>query len=89
MRTTAATQTLEQAVRFIPSVRTAIFADCLHFSVATMTTVGYGDITPLSIAARVTADCEAISNTMLLIFGLGMIFGNWRPPAPEGSVRNL
>jgi hypothetical protein len=91
MRATAISQPIGEVVQFLPSARLAIFADCLHFSVATMTTVGYGDITPRSVPARIAADCEAVCNTLLLIFGLGMIFGNWRgtavpPPAPSKST---
>ena len=42
-----------------------------------MTTVGYGDITPRQFGPRFATDVEAVCNTLLLIFGLGMIFGRW------------
>jgi len=78
MRKIAGARPIEDVVQFIPEASLAIFADCLHLSVTSMTTLGYGDITPRSAAARFATDTEAVCNTLLLIFGLGMIFGNWR-----------
>jgi hypothetical protein len=86
MREIASTRTQQEVIQFVPEARLEIFADCLHFSVITMTTVGYGDITPRSLAARVGADVEAICNTLLLIFGVGVILGARRIEAkPPGS----
>jgi hypothetical protein len=39
-------------------------ADFLHFSFSTLTTVGYGDITPITSFARMAADLEAIVGIM-------------------------
>jgi energy-converting hydrogenase Eha subunit C len=69
---------LNAVVQFIPEASLAIFGDCLHLSVTTMTTVGYGDIVPRSLGARFATDSEAVCNTLLLIFGLGLIFGRRR-----------
>lgn len=79
MRATAL-RPLNAVVRFIPEASLSIFGDCLHLSVTTMTTVGYGDIVPRSLGARFATDSEAVCNTLLLIFGLGIIFGRWRGP---------
>jgi hypothetical protein len=84
MRYIARTYSEADVVQFLPEAGPAIFGDCLHLSVITMTTVGYGDITPRSLPARVATDVEAVCNTLLLIFGLGMIFGNIRP-APDSQ----
>jgi hypothetical protein len=87
MRDTAGRRPLDNVIQFIPEARLAIFGDCLHLSVITMTTVGYGDITPSHFGPRFATDAEAVCNTLLLIFGLGMIFGRWharndaQPPA--------
>jgi hypothetical protein len=78
MRDTAGRRPLNNVIQFIPEARLAIFGDCLHLSVITMTTVGYGDITPRQFGPRFATDAEAVCNTLLLIFGLGMIFGRWR-----------
>jgi hypothetical protein len=79
MRVAAGTLPIAEAVRFLPEARLAILGDCLHLSVITMTTVGYGDITPRSLPSRVAADVEALCYTLLLIFGLGIVFGNIKP----------
>ncbi|HIK15662.1 MAG TPA: two pore domain potassium channel family protein [Leptolyngbyaceae cyanobacterium M33_DOE_097] len=39
-------------------------ADLLHFSFITLTTVGYGDITPFTALARTAVDLEAIAGVM-------------------------
>ena len=83
MREIAATHPIEDVIQFVPEARLEIFADCLHLSVITMTTVGYGDITPRSLVARVGTDSEAVSNTLLLIFGVGVILGIKRSPATQ------
>jgi hypothetical protein len=83
MRHVARTRSKNEVVQFLPEAGLLIFGDCLHLSVTTMTTVGYGDITPRSLPARCSTDVEAICNTLLLIFGLGMIFGNLRPEVAQ------
>ena len=40
--------------------------DALYFSLITLTTVGYGDITPVSGPARMLAMLEAVSGTMFM-----------------------
>jgi Ion channel len=40
--------------------------DLLYFSFVTLTTVGYGDISPLSVTARICANLEAIMGVMFL-----------------------
>jgi voltage-gated potassium channel len=46
------------------------FADALHFSIATLSTVGYGDIVPVSSIARSIAAVEVVFGIMLLLFGV-------------------
>lgn len=46
------------------------FADALHFSIATLSTVGYGDIVPVSSLARSIAAMEVVVGIMLLLFGV-------------------
>lgn len=42
------------------------YGDALWFSIVTMTTVGYGDIYPVTIAGRIVA-------SLLMVFGIGLI----------------
>jgi voltage-gated potassium channel len=46
------------------------FPEGLYLSVATLTMVGYGDITPLSSMARLLVSIELICGVILLLFGV-------------------
>ena len=46
------------------------FSESIYFSVGTISTVGYGDITPHSSLARVLASLEVFCGIMLLLFGV-------------------
>ncbi len=70
------------------------FADALHFSVVTLSTVGYGDIHPSDDGIRLLAGLQMISGQVLLLFGFSEVmrsrraqgvFGpeTRRPPAEE------
>jgi voltage-gated potassium channel len=55
----------------VGSVARAIsFSEAIHFSIVTISTVGYGDIVPASNIARVLASMEVICGVMLLLFGV-------------------
>ena len=64
------------------------FAECLYFSVVTLSTVGYGDIQPVSGLARFVTAVEIIMGVLLLLFGFSAIIrhtpANTRPP-PDDS----
>jgi hypothetical protein len=45
------------------------FPGALHFSAATLSTVGYGDIQPLDDGVRLLATVEALAGQLLLLFG--------------------
>jgi hypothetical protein len=53
-------------------------ADDLYFSVITMTTVGYGDITPASDAARAVVVVEALIGQLYLVSVVAGVVGGWR-----------
>ena len=60
--------------------------DALYFSFITLSTVGYGDITPLSNAARTLAMTEATTGTIyiaVLISRLVALYSSQRPETPE------
>lgn len=55
----------------VGSVARAIsYSEAIHFSIVTISTVGYGDIVPTSNVARVLASMEVICGVMLLLFGV-------------------
>lgn len=49
------------------------FPESIYFSVVTMATVGYGDITPLSDIARIVASIQVVLGVLLLLFGFSEI----------------
>lgn len=56
-------------------VRAISFSEAVHFSIVTISTVGYGDIVPASNVARVLASIEVICGVMLLLFGVSELLG--------------
>jgi len=51
-------------------VRPLTFSESVHFSIVTISTVGYGDIVPISNLARVLSSVEVIFGVLLLLFGV-------------------
>ena len=45
------------------------FVEALYFSIVTLSTVGYGDIVPLTYAARIVVALQIVSGILLLLFG--------------------
>ncbi|NOY74555.1 MAG: two pore domain potassium channel family protein [Kiritimatiellaeota bacterium] len=50
------------------------FQDCLHFSLITSTTVGYGDMVPKGVLAKCVVDIQVLICLFLLSFGAGTVF---------------
>ena len=48
----------------------------LYFSIITITTLGYGDITPLSIIAKIASSLEVILGITYAVFGVATLFSN-------------
>ena len=53
--------------------------DLLYFSFTTLTTVGYGDIVPVSQVARVFANLEAIVGVMFPAIFIALLVGQYNP----------
>ncbi|MCC7428528.1 MAG: two pore domain potassium channel family protein [Alphaproteobacteria bacterium] len=45
------------------------FGEAIHFSIVTMSTVGYGDIVPVEPAVRAVATLQVVIGLLLLLFG--------------------
>jgi len=60
------------------------FVDALYYSIATITTLGFGDIAPASMLARAITAIEVVSGVLLLLFGFSEIMrssgSDRRPP---------
>jgi voltage-gated potassium channel len=60
------------------------FVDSLYYSVATITTLGFGDIAPASYLVRAITAIEVVSGILMLLFGFSEIMrsagGDRRPP---------
>ena len=65
--------------------------NAFYFSFSTLTTVGFGDITPLSKVARTLAVMEAVTGTLYLAILISRLVGMYSPRAganlPENSKR--
>ncbi len=59
-------------------VRDITYAESLYFSIVTMATVGYGDITPTTDLARLVAAIEVVLGVLLLLFGFSEIMSYMR-----------
>jgi voltage-gated potassium channel len=49
--------------------RDPTFVESLYFSIVTVSTVGYGDIVPLTYAARIVVALQIVAGVLLLLFG--------------------
>jgi hypothetical protein len=56
------------------------YSDALHFSLATLSTVGYGDIQPQDDGIRVLASLQVVAGQLLLLFGFAEIMRAGRRP---------
>ncbi|MCR5577555.1 MAG: ion transporter [Oscillospiraceae bacterium] len=66
-----------------PDASIRSFGDALWFSLITMTTVGYGDLSPITPAGRILGAVFALCSigilTALISLGLSLISGEWIP----------
>ncbi len=59
--------------RVLGNLQSISFPEALYFSIATLATVGYGDIVPASNLMRLISSFEVICGVMLLLFGFNEI----------------
>jgi inward rectifier potassium channel len=60
---------------------TGRFLNDFFFSTHTLTTVGYGNITPATVPANVVTSLEAIAGLMAIALGTGLLFGRFSRPS--------
>ncbi|MCP4179505.1 MAG: two pore domain potassium channel family protein [bacterium] len=48
------------------------YLDCLHFSLVTSSTVGYGDMTPKTLQAKLIVDFQIVISFLIVAFGIGI-----------------
>ncbi|MFN9545476.1 MAG: potassium channel family protein [Cyanobacteriota bacterium] len=63
--------------KFQEDERLPSLLQCLHFSVVTMATVGYGDVHPNKWYSRFAVDMQIIIGQILVVFALGCVLGKW------------
>jgi voltage-gated potassium channel len=67
------------------------FDDALYYSVAAITTLGFGDITPISHLSRALTGVEVVAGVLMLLFGFSEIMRgagpDSRPHRPPASPR--
>ena len=56
------------------------FLEVLFFSVQTLTTVGYGSISPRGVEVNVVASVEALGGVLALAFTAGLLYGRFSRP---------
>ncbi len=60
--------------------------DLWYFSIVTFTTVGYGDITPVTIPAKILTIIEIISSLTLLILVVSNFHSFFKKPKPTNKL---
>ncbi len=60
------------------------FVDALYYSIATITTLGFGDIAPSSLLVRALTAMEVVSGILMLLFGFSEIM---RGVGPDNETR--
>lgn len=71
-----ATLAVAQRTPFFGVGHDATYLDFVYFSLVTLTTVGYGDLTPVSDAARMLAVTEALLGQLYLVTVVALVVGN-------------
>ncbi|HJO94763.1 MAG TPA: potassium channel family protein [Victivallales bacterium] len=72
------TQIVEQNSDKLGTLSNALlsYLDCLHFSLVTSSTVGYGDMIPKTIQAKLIVDFQILISFLIVAFGIGIFLSN-------------
>jgi inward rectifier potassium channel len=64
----------------IANARPGVFADAFFFSVETLSTIGYGQMSPATLYGNVVMTCEALTGLMLVAVAAGLMFARFSRP---------
>ncbi len=67
----------EDVIRFQPASKVAVMGNLLYYTIVTMTTLGYGDITPTAWYTKMFASMQVLSGYTLFYIALAMVISNW------------
>ncbi len=66
-----------------------VYIDCLYFSIVSIATVGYGDISPTLWYTKLFTALEVIIGSSILVFAIGMLFSNWTIKIGENQIETV
>ena len=65
------------------------FQDCIHFSLITSTTVGYGDMVPVKPMAKLLVDIQVLVSFFLISFGVAAFSSAQRHRHDDEEIKKL
>lgn len=65
------------------------FMDCLWWGVSTITTVGFGDVVPLTLPGRIIGIILMYTGTVLFVSFIGILTSRWTHEKVEEDLRPL
>jgi inward rectifier potassium channel len=71
------------AVGGVANARPGSFADAFFFSIETMATIGYGEMSPASTAAHVLVSFEAVFGLVVTALATGLVFAKFSTVRPR------
>ena len=73
-------------IAVVPSFDTIV--DCFYYSITTISTLGFGDIRPLSASAKVVTCFEVMAGFLLVVISIGSVIGNSSYDSKSGKETN-
>jgi hypothetical protein len=69
--------TVPELCRYQKQYVADVYLDCIYLSIATIATVGYGDISATLWYSRFAIVCEVLSGIIIFVIALNLVFVNW------------
>lgn len=67
----------------IANARAGVFVDAFFFSVETLSTIGYGQMSPATLYGNIVMTCEALIGLMLVAVAAGLMFARFSRPTAQ------